>query len=476
MTADLILRLSELVDDIVEDYDVQIKYNYTGHLGEATSYINVVTSHKRATLHIKAPDTNMGLIEALVRHELAHLDHTNDIIAAYREVVEGELSEEEVRRGKYLEKEVVHFAINVITDHVINQEMDTEAYWPVDFALMESIMPNETREVLTVAALILLSRHPNDFEEVLERGGKKGLLDFTRGEAFQEIREHVLWGSQRLQDGDFKEFVEAIRGLAEHLNRAYRTDDRPWRLMGESTDVIHEGTPQSIKEEKLTEFREDTMVEKIHGESVGQGGEDGLALGERESVEIARELKLPNLLEREMGLERPRQINRYRGISTSLADKKRLVLFDSSNKWLERERDEKEEVWVIVDVSSSMTDTIEGAKMMANTVHHFFKQKTRIIAFDTEAYEVDREKLNKVQAEGGTNISSVAKHLVGYRGEPVAIISDFKFVPTHFHAFMSSLRRRRPRQVMLLPVDRESATRVEGLIESWSDKVRFTIL
>jgi hypothetical protein len=242
-------------------------------------------------------------------------------------------------------------------------------------------------------------------------------------------------------------------------------------MMKRNTDVLHERTPQYIKQEKFCEFAPETLAQKIGSENVG-AGTSALVYGESEHVQLARRLKLPVLLERGLGIERPRLVTRYRGVSTSLTDKKRLILFDSSNMWLERELEKKKQVWVLVDLSSSMTTSIESAKVLTDTIHKYFKSKVKMISFNATADLIDIAALRCAEAGGGTDVSSVIPHLKIDQDDPVALISDFKFLTSHFYEFLGFIERYHPK-VMFMPTDQRGTARLNSLMAAWKGNLRY---
>ncbi|MEA1966164.1 MAG: hypothetical protein U9N05_02640, partial [Euryarchaeota archaeon] len=395
--------LSELIDKLVSNYDIRLKYIESGD-SDPSSYIYVFTASRRADLYIKTGRGQNDLAKLLVSHEIAHLPHINDLIAGYREIIEAEkLSDADIFSGQYLDADIVHFATNIVSDYAINRGIDTCAYEPMDASLLDSLAESKSDDAYTIAMLILLSRHPHTFPMFREgcpgdegaEGGDGGriaesaeiieviesITKLAGSDQFRHLASLVADSAEHLTEKRFTEFVESASALAGVLSSVWRSDNTPWRMMKKNTDVIHERTPQYIKQEKFCEFAPETLAQKIDGRSIGSG-KGTLEYEEAECAGLARELKLPALLERGLGIERPRLVTRYRGTSTSLADKKRLVLFDSSNMWLERELEKRKTVWVLVDVSSSMTKSIKSAKVLANTIHRYFRSKTKIIAFN----------------------------------------------------------------------------------------------
>lgn len=482
----MLVLLSELIDKLVSNYDIRLKYIETD-AADPSSYIYVFTASRRADLYIKTRSDQGDLARLLVRHEIAHLPHINDLIAGYREITETEkLSDADIFSGEYLDADIVHFATNIVSDYAINRSMDTDAYKPMDMALLTSLAASKSDDAYTIAMLILLSRHPHTFPAILEDyliegddgdGNHEIIMSINqsaRSDRFKHLEHLVNDGSQHLADRRFKEFVESVSALAGELNSVWRSDNTPWRMMKRNTDVIHERTSQYIKQEKFCEFAPETLVQKIDGKSVGSG-EGMLAYEETECIRLAQNLKLPVLLEHGLGIERPRLITRYRGISTSLADKKRLVLFDSSNMWLERELEKRKQVWVLVDASSSMIESITSAKAVANTIHRYFKSKIKLIAFNANACQIDIAALRSMTACGGTDVSSVISHLHINQDDPIVLISDFKFLTSHFHAFLRAIERYRPK-VMFMPTDQESMVRLGSLMSMWKGNLRYQIV
>ena len=499
----MLVLLSELIDGLVANYDINLKYVET-ETADPSSYIYVFTASRHADLYIKTRSDQKDLARLLVRHEIAHLLHINDLIAGYREITEvTKLSDAEFFSGAYLDADIVHFATNVISDYAINCELglDTDAYEPMDAALLKSLAESKSEDAYTVSTLILLSRHPHTFPASIEDhrgvggvgvagggsdvggGGGGGCGDdevigeickLAASERFGRLTRLVAGGAEHLTERRFTGFVESVSSLAGELNAVWRSDNTPWRMMKKNADVIHERTPQYIKQEKFCEFAPETLAQKIEGKSVGEG-EGGLSFEEAECAGLAQELKLPSLLERGLGIERPRLITRYRGVSTSLTDKKRLILFDSSNMWLERELEQRKQVWVLVDTSSSMTKSITSAKVLANTIHKYFKSKTKLIGFDAGAYQLDIAALRHATACGGTDVSSVISHLKMKYDDPIILISDFKFLISHFHAFLGSVERYRPR-VVFMPTDQESMVRISSLMSSWKGNLRYLVV
>ncbi|MEA1943965.1 MAG: hypothetical protein U9N07_01280 [Euryarchaeota archaeon] len=496
----MLVTLSELIDKLVSNYDIRLKYIETDE-SDPSSYIYVFTASRHADLYIKTRGDQKDLARLLVRHEIAHLSHINDLIAGYREITEKEkLSDADIFSGQYLDADIVHFATNIVSDYAINCNMETGAYEPMDTSLLESLAASKSSDAYTVAMLILLSRHPHDFftknrvKTALRAGihkksskncpsGWDPVLDseiiseitrLSESDQFKHLTRLVVDGAEHLEKRRFKDFVETASALAGELNSVWRSDNTPWRMMKKNTDVVHERTPQYIKQEKFCEFAPETLAQKIDSKSVGSG-KGMLGYDETECTKLAQNLKLPSLLERGLGIERPRLITRYKGISTSLTDKKRLVLFDSSNMWLERELEKHKQVWVLVDVSSSMTESITSAKVLANTVHKYFRSKTKIIAFNAAAYQIDIASLRCMTACGGTDVSSVLSHLNINHDAPIVLISDFKFLMTHFYAFLRSIERWRPRMIFM-PADQEAMVRLGSLMSAWKGNLRYLIV
>nr|QNO47448.1 hypothetical protein IILFPGFB_00020 [Methanosarcinales archaeon ANME-2c ERB4] len=480
--------LSELIDGLVTNYDIKLKYVETDTT-DPSSYIYVFTASRRADLYIKTRGGQKDLARLLVGHEIAHLSHINDLIAGYREITEAEkLSDADLFSGAYLDADIVHFATNIISDYAINCDsgLNTDAYEPMDTSLLKSLEESKSDDAYTVAMLIFLSRHPHTFLESIEfhRGGGGGdnwddeviseICKLAGSARFGRLTSLVSGGACHLTERRFKNFVEAASALAGELHAVWRSDNTPWRMMKKNADVLHERTPQYIKQEKFCEFAPETLAQKIEGKKIG-GGEGGFSFEEAECVQLAQDLRLPALLERGLGIERPRLITRYRGTSMSLTDKKRLILFDSSNMWLERELEKKKQVWVLVDTSSSMTNSITSAKVLANTIHRYFKSKTKLIAFDAGAYQLDIAALRHATACGGTDVSSVLSHLKINYDDPIVLISDFKFLLSHFHAFLGAIERSRPR-VIFMPTDQESTVRLGSLISAWKGSLRYLIV
>lgn len=491
--------LSELIDKLVSNYDIRLKYIESGD-SDPSSYIYVFTASRRADLYIKTSSDQNDLARLLVSHEIAHLPHINDLIAGYREITEVEkLSDADIWSGQYLDADIVHFATNIVSDYAINRGMDTCAYEPMDASLLDSLAESKSDDAYTIAMLILLSRHPHTFPMFRERcpggdgggdrvgrdGGEDGrvteiievmesITKLAGSDRFRHLAGLVADSAEHLTKKRFTEFVESASALAGVLSSVWRSDNTPWRMMKKNTDVIHERTPQYIKQEKFCEFAPETLAQKIDGKSIGSG-KGTLEYEEAECAGLARELKLPALLERGLGIERPRLVTRYRGTSTSLADKKRLVLFDSSNMWLERELEKRKTVWVLVDVSSSMTKSITSAKVLANTIHRYFKSKTKIIAFNADAYQTDIAALRSMTAGGGTDVSSVLPHLNASHNDPIVLISDFKFLMSHFHPFLGYVERYRP-EMMFMPTDQESAARLGSMMSAWKGNLRYLMV
>ena len=485
----MFVMLSELIDKLVSNYDIRLKYIESDD-SEPSSYIHVFTASRRADLYIKTSRDQNDLARLLVSHEIAHLPHINDLIAGYREITEAEkLSDADIWSGQYLDADIVHFATNIVSDYAINRGMDTCAYEPMDASLLDSLAESKSDDAYTIAMLILLSRHPHTFPMFRERcpggdggGGGDGeimeimesITELARSDRFRHLADLVSDGAEHLTKKRFKEFVESTSALAGELSSVWRSDNTPWRMMKKNTDVIHERTPQYIKQEKFCEFAPETLAQKIDAKSIGSG-EGMLGYGDAECAGLARELKLPALLERGLGIERPRLVTRYRGTSTSLTDKKRLVLFDSSNMWLERELEKRKTVWVVVDVSSSMTKSITSAKVLANTIHRYFKSMTKIIAFNAAAYQTDIAALRSVTAGGGTDVSSVLPHLNASHNDPIVLISDFKFLMSHFNPFLGYVERHRP-EMMFMPTDQESVARLGSMMSAWKGNLKYLVV
>ena len=490
--------LSELIDKLVSNYDIRLKYIESGD-SDPSSYIHVFTASRRADLYIKTSRDQNDLARLLVSHEIAHLPHINDLIAGYREITEAEkISDADIFSGQYLDADIVHFATNIVSDYAINRGMDTGAYEPMDASLLKSLAESKSDDAYTIAMLILLSRHPHVFPGFLEmrpdrkrdpgRGGgggrnddqdwdgeiMEGITKLAGSDRFRHLASLVADSAEHLTKKRFTEFVESASALAGDLSSVWRSDNTPWRMMKKNTDVVHERTPQYIKQEKFCEFAPETLAQKIDGKSIGSGT-GTLEYEEAECVRMARELKLPALLERGLGIERPRLITRYRSTSMSLTDKKRLVLFDSSNMWLERELEKRKTVWVLVDVSSSMTKSITSAKVLANTIHKYFRSRTKIIAFNAGAYPTDIAALRSMTAGGGTDVSSVLPHLNTSHNDPIVLISDFKFLMSHFHPFLGYVERHRP-EMMFMPTDQEGVARLGSLMSAWRGNLRYLVV
>ncbi|GEM_PF-1616659 len=499
--------LSELIDKLVSNYDIRLKYVESGD-SDPSSYIYVFTASRRADLYIKTSSDQNDLARLLVSHEIAHLPHINDLIAGYREITEAEkLSDADIFSGQYLDADIVHFATNIVSDYAINRGIATCAYEPMDASLLDSLAESKSDDAYTIAMLILLSRHPHTFPMFRERcpggaggvrgergakgerggGDDRGITESTEitevmesitklagSDRFRHLAGLVADSAEHLTEKRFTEFVESASALAGVLSSVWRSDNTPWRMMKKNTDVIHERTPQYIKQEKFCEFAPETLAQKIDGMSIGSG-KGVLEYDEAECAGLARELKLPALLERGLGIERPRLVTRYRGTSISLTDKKRLVLFDSSNMWLEQELEKRKTVWVLVDVSSSMTKSITSAKVLANTIHRYFKSRTKIIAFNADAYQTDIAALRSMTAGGGTDVSSVLPHLNISHNDPIVLISDFKFLMSHFYPFLGYVERYRP-EMMFMPTDQESVARLGSLMSAWKGNLRYLVV
>jgi len=490
--------LSELIDKLVSNYDIRLKYIESSD-SDPSSYIHVFTASRRADLYIKTSRDQNDLARLLVSHEIAHLQHINDLIAGYREITEAEkISDADIWSGQYLDADIVHFATNIVSDYAINRGMDTCAYEPMDASLLDSLAESKSDDAYTIAMLILLSRHPHTFPEFREgrpyrnqnqnRDGDRdrdcdlgwdseiieSITKLAGSDRFRHLASLVADSAEHLTEKRFTEFVESASALAGVLSSVWRSDNTPWRMMKKNTDVIHDRTPQYIKQEKFCEFAPETLAQKIDGMSIGSG-KGTLEYEEAECAGLARELKLPALLERGLGIERPRLVTRYRGTSTSLADKKRLVLFDSSNMWLERELEKRKTVWVLVDTSSSMTKSITSAKMLANTIHRYFKSRTKIITFNAGACQTDIAALRSITAGGGTDVSSVLPHLNRSHNDPIVLISDFKFLMSHFYPFLGYVERYRP-EMMFMPTDQESVARLGSLMSAWKGNLKYLVV
>jgi hypothetical protein len=123
-----------------------------------------------------------------------------------------------------------------------------------------------------------------------------------------------------------------------------------------------------------------------------------------------------------------------------------------------------------------MVEYMISAKIIANTIHKYFKKKTKIIAFATDSKEISIEDLTKIKAKGGTDISSVIKFTKNYNKEPIAIVSDFKFIQSHFDDFIIKIISKKPDSVLFLPIDQESMMRVNNLIKKWSGLFKYSVL
>ena len=486
----MLVMLSELIDKLVSNYDIKLKYIETDAT-DPSSYIYVFTASRHADLYIKTRSDQKDLARLLAKHEIAHLTYINDLIAGYREITETEkLSDADIFSGQYLDGDIVHFATNIVSDYAINCGIDTSAYMPMDLALLESLAESRSEDAYTISMLILLSRHPRTFPARIFRRPTpvidsenmsdvmsdvmSDIIRLSGSDRFKRLAGLVAAGSTHLTERRFKGFVESVSALAGELNSVWRSDNTPWRMMKRNTDVLHERTPQYIKQEKFCEFAPETLAQKIGGENIG-GGASALAYGESEHIRLAQRLKLPVLLERGLGIERPRLVTRYRGVSTSLADKKRLILFDSSNMWLERELEKKKQVWVLVDLSSSMAESIKSAKVLTDTIHKYFKSKVKLITFNATACPIDIAALRCAEAGGGTDVSSVIPHLKIDQDDPIALISDFKFLTSHFYGFLGFIERYHPK-VMFMPTDQAGTARLDSLMAAWKGNLRYLVV
>jgi hypothetical protein len=108
----MLVMLSELIDRLVSNYDINLKYIETDAT-DPSSYIYVFTASRHADLYIKTRSDQKDLARLLAEHEIAHLTHINDLIAGYREITETEkLSDADIFSGQYLDADIVHFAAN----------------------------------------------------------------------------------------------------------------------------------------------------------------------------------------------------------------------------------------------------------------------------------------------------------------------------------------------------------------------------
>ena len=482
----MLVMLSELIDRLVSNYDIKLKY-IEADATDPSSYIYVFTASRHADLYIKTRSDQKDLARLLAKHEIAHLTYINDLIAGYREITETEkLSDADIFSGQYLDGDIVHFATNIISDYAINCGIDTSAYMPMDIALLESLAASRSEDAHTISMLILMSRHPHTFparmfrrpDPVLDSEVMSSMINdiiqLSGSDRFKNLRDLVAAGSTHLIERRFKGFVESVSALAGELNSVWRSDNAPWRMMKRNTDVLHERTPQYIKQEKFCEFAPETLAQKIDGKSIG-AGVSAPVYGESEHIRLAQRLKLPVLLERGLGIERPRLVTRYRGVSTSLTDKKRLILFESSNMWLERELEKKKQVWVLVDLSSSMAESIKSAKVLTDTIHKYFKSKVKLIAFNATACQIDVAAMRCAEAGGGTDVSSVIPYLKIDQDDPIALISDFKFLMSHFYEFLGFIERYHPK-VMFMPTDQSGTARLYSLMAAWKGNLRYLVV
>ncbi|MCD5424833.1 MAG: hypothetical protein LRZ92_00050 [Methanosarcinaceae archaeon] len=457
--------LSKIIDRSVENYNIKLEYIETS-LDDTSFYINAFSASKRAEIYIKAPTY---FAKFLVLHELAHLKYIDYIIAAHREVSHSEkISDRNFFLGFHIDEEVIHFAINLISNYTINLDFDMTQFKPHNDLLLNSLPPQMKRDAYLTTALILFSRHSIDAVE------DETFNIIHRYDKFNECKYFIKEGSNNLIQKRFKAFIKSIMELSEVLNNAFlRSDKKVWEEMAKNTDLLHEHSPISLKEEKASEFSKETLTQKVAGKSIGCGVDEFIFC--ENDLFYSKSLKLPNLIGTGLGIEKPKLIKRFRN-NISLSDKKRIVFFESRNRWLERERVEHDTVWIIIDASNSMMEYMISAKIIANTLHKYFKKKTKIIAFATYSKEISIEDLTKIKAKGGTNISSVINFTKNYKREPVAIVSDFKFIQSHFDDFLIEIVSKKPEAVLFLPIDQKSMIRVNKLIEKWSGLFKYSVL
>ncbi|MEN4030066.1 MAG: hypothetical protein PQ975_01495 [Methanobacterium sp.] len=457
--------LSKVIDKHIEDYNIKLDYTET-ELKDTSFYIQVFSASKRAEIYIKSP---RYLAEFLTLHEVAHLRYIDYIISAHREVTHPEkISDADFFLGKIIDEEVIHFAINLISNYTINSNIDVTPFKPHNDLLINLLPMQMKRDLYLTTALILFSRHSIDD---IEDDRFNIVLEFDK---FIEAKKFIKEGSKNLIQKSFNAFIKSIMDLSEVLNKAFlRSDKEVWEEIAKNTDLLHENSPSSLKEEKASEFLKETLTQRVAGKSVGTGGDELLFC--ENDVFCFKSLKLPKLIGNGLGIEKPKLIKRFRE-NISLSDKKRIIFFESRNRWLERERVKWDTVWIMVDASNSMMEYMISAKIIAYTLHNYFKKKTNIIAFATTAKEISIDELGKIKAKGGTDISSVINFIRKYKREPITIISDFKFIQSHFDDFLIEIVSKKPKSVLFLPIDQKSMIRVNKLIEKWNGLFKYNVL
>ena len=460
----MLSTLSKVIDKHVENYDIKLEYIET-QLENSYFYINVFSASKRAEIYIKSPKY---LAEFLTVYELAHLKYIDYIIAAHRKLTHPEkMNDDNFFLELDIDEEVIHFAINLISNYAINLKFDVTPFKPYNDLLLNTLPSQIKKDAYLTVALILFSRHSiEEKEDMFDR-----ILEF---DGFIECKQFIKDGSKNLIQRQFKTFIKNIINLGEILNNTLlRLDKKVWGEVVKNTDILHERAPISFKEKKISKFSKEMLTQKVL--RISTRDKDNEFLFCEHDVFCSKSLKLPNLIGIGLGIEKPRLIKKFRD-NISLSDKKRIVFFDSKNRWLEKERVERDTVWIIIDSSNSMVEYMISAKIIANTLHKYFKKKTKIIAFATDSKEISIEDLTKIKAKGGTDISSVIKFTKNYNKEPIAIVSDFKFIQSHFDDFIIKIISKKPDSVLFLPIDQESMMRVNNLIKKWSGLFKYSVL
>ncbi len=98
-----------------------------------------------------------------------------------------------------------------------------------------------------------------------------------------------------------------------------------------------------------------------------------------------------------------------------------------------------------------------------------------MISFNATADLIDIAALRCAEAGGGTDVSSVIPHLKINQDDPIALISDFKFLTSHFYEFLGFIERYHPK-VMFMPTDQRGTARLNSLMAAWKGNLRYLIV
>jgi hypothetical protein len=328
----MLSTLSKVIDKHVENYDIKLEYIET-QLENSYFYINVFSASKRAEIYIKSPKY---LAEFLTVYELAHLKYIDYIIAAHRKLTHPEkMNDDNFFLELDIDEEVIHFAINLISNYAINLKFDVTPFKPYNDLLLNTLPSQIKKDAYLTVALILFSRHSiEEKEDMFDR-----ILEF---DGFIECKQFIKDGSKNLIQRQFKTFIKNIINLGEILNNTLlRLDKKVWGEVVKNTDILHERAPISFKEKKISKFSKEMLTQKVL--RISTRDKDNEFLFCEHDVFCSKSLKLPNLIGIGLGIEKPRLIKKFRD-NISLSDKKRIVFFDSKNRWLEKERVERDTV------------------------------------------------------------------------------------------------------------------------------------